>query len=325
VPFSNRNLIVDGNFDAWTAASAAVGSYNWPAATMYRAHTGQGGSATLSYAQFSPGQQASGMDMRAVQVAQWQQTVAHTGTPGTIGGTNTAACFYQNIENSDTFQGQSSTLSMWLWTTAGSVTIGNIVAGQQFGSGGSPSAQVAINKAVNWVVTTTPQRFSVRVDWPATFGKTRGTTANTDSIQVGLFLPPGQTFTLRTTQWQLEASDKSSSGDINGAGGAPTAFEYRGFQAEVARIERFYQTYPGMQIPIYTGGGGSITSASVTHRTVMRIAPAASASGPTYSNCTGVTFSPSPGVGGVTQTFLTGCPASTTAFAAFTLTLDARL
>jgi hypothetical protein len=145
----------------------------------------------------------------------------------------------QKIEGVSKFAGRSVTFQVKLWAAA-NMTIPSIIARQGFGTGGSPSAQVVQDKAVNWGVTTTPRKFSVRIDLPAITGKTMGSNGD-DSLQIGLWLPPGVTYTLTMAEAQVEYCDPSSSSDINGAGGAPTTFEYRGEQAELARMNRHYQ------------------------------------------------------------------------------------
>jgi hypothetical protein len=111
----------------------------------------------------------------------------------------------------------------------------NLIAAQQFGSGGSPSADVVVDTPVNWTITTTPQKFSARVDFPSISGKTLGTNSD-HRLQIGVWLPSGATYTVNTAQWQLEPCSPQAP-----AAGRPTAFEYRGYGAELGRVQRFYQ------------------------------------------------------------------------------------
>jgi hypothetical protein len=61
-------------------------------------------------------------------------------------------------------------------------------------------------------------------------------TNNNDSLNIQLLLPAATVFTLDTAQWQLEQTSAKAP-----AAGIPTAFEYRGQQAEQARVSRYYQ------------------------------------------------------------------------------------
>jgi hypothetical protein len=233
IPFSNRNYMIDGRFDNWTAASG-VATGGFSVATMYRVSSGAGGAATFGQTT-SYGFGGVVLDSAPKWCFLHQQTTASTGTVAA----RTAPFIVQKVESSNTLQGRSATLSVKLWVTSGSITIPGIALSQDFGSGGSPSPLLVLDKTVNWVVTTTPQRFSVRLDVPTVAGKTPGTNGD-DSLSVGLWLPPGVTFSLVGAEMQLEQSSPNSSSDINGNGGDPTAFEYRGQQAELARVQRYY-------------------------------------------------------------------------------------
>lgn len=245
-PLANRNLIVDPQFEQATGLGGSAVSTgatpNKNVAAMYYFMGGLGG--TMSGAQFSvsdvPNPIPKGMYAPMLQGLKLTQSVASTGT---VGASN-APGVWQYVEDFRTLANQSGTYSVWLWTASGTITIPNIVLRQVPGTGGSPSASVLIDKAVNWVVGTTPKRFSVRIDLPSVQGLTGGTNQD-NSLQIGVWFPSGQTFTVLTTQWQLEASDPNSSSDINGAGGAPTAFEYRGIPGERVRTARYFQIIGG--------------------------------------------------------------------------------
>jgi hypothetical protein len=238
IPFSNRNYMIDGNFDSFITSAYSVGAAGFVrnVSTMLESYTGAGGAATIQQGVFAPGADVAGMTSPVSNYLIHQQTTASTGTVATG---NTCG-MWQSLESVKTLQGRSATFSCWLWSGTGStITIPFIIARQNFGTGGSPSANAVFDKTVNWVVTPIAQKFSVRLDIPSISGKTLGT-ANNDLLQIGLWLPPGVVFTLCTAQWQLEQSSPNSSSDINGNGGDPTAFEYRGPQAELARTQRYY-------------------------------------------------------------------------------------
>lgn len=238
VPFANRNHFIDGRFDQWTAtsASAVAGSLTYVAPTMWAVGAGTGGAATVSRIDLRTTANLAYTESGAPYALQFQQTVASTGTVAA----STAPLITQKIEGLSKFAGRSVTMQIKLWAAA-NMTIPSIVLRQGFGSGGSPSAQVVLDKAVTWNVTTTPKKFNVRLDIPSISGKTLGT-AGDDSLQVGLWLPPGVTFTLTMTEAQFELCDSSASSDTSGAGGAPTAYEFRGDYVEFGRVARLYQT-----------------------------------------------------------------------------------
>jgi len=237
---SNRNLFVDGNFEQWINASTVVaqpGSVNTGAAMYYFGQSSTAGSpagtATYSKGIWPSGTEPLGMTSPLTNFLLVNQTVANN-SPGYT--SNSGGTVYQKVESVRTLQGRSATFSCWLWVASGQVTIPAVLSRQNFGTGGSPSANNTLDTPVNWVVTTTPQRFSVRLDFPTISGKTLGTVGN-DYLYIGLWLPNGVTYSLGTSQWQLEQSNPNSP-----ATGSPTAFEYRGIGPELARVQRYYRS-----------------------------------------------------------------------------------
>jgi hypothetical protein len=314
-----RNVIVDGNFDSFTSGTSAAlptGVSTYSVATMYRATAGTGGAGTSAYGNFAIGTAPAGMESHANNYLTINQTTASTGTVAA----GTAPALYQNVENVSTYQGQSSTFSCWLWTNSGTATISNIYAGQYFGPGTGASATVALTVPVTWNVTTTPQRFSVRIDWPTVAGKTLGTGANAlfanTALQIGLWFPSGSTFSINTREWQLERALSTAP-----ATGNPSAFEYRGVQAELARITRYYQVLNALQLSGYAPSASPVTTSCITFP-AMRTIPVLSQSGQTYSNATSLTISS--GSPTTAQTFVTASAAGTF-WAVFVATLDARI
>lgn len=246
----NRNYIVDGAFERFiTSPMTQTGTNTKQSATMYFIGAGTGGTHTLQSSSMAGGGDALGMTTPGKNWLSFNQTTASTGTVAA----NTAPFVTQFVENVDKFNKRSATFSMWLATASGVITIPTIIARQQFGTGGSPSAAVVVDKNVNWVVTTTPRLFSIRLDLPTTSGKTLGTNGDS-SLQVGFWFPPGVTGQLYTAQWQLEASPANTSSDLNGFGGAPTPFEYRGEEAEEMRFLRYYRVVR-VDYEAYQNGG----------------------------------------------------------------------
>jgi hypothetical protein len=255
IPFSNRNYIVDGNFEQWinTTLSVAAGATVNNAATMFYSGSGAGGAATIVRGTFPVGADPVGSTSPVAFYYQHQQTTAATTTP----------VISQKIESIRTLQGRSATFSCWL-SASSPITITTISVNQNYGGGGSPSPTIQNTYPVNWVLGTALKRFSVRLDMPSTAGGTLGTSGN-DFVNLSLVLPTGVTFTLNTSQWQLEQSSPNSSSDINGNGGDPTAFEYRGQQAELARVQRYYYVSPSPALTLLSNGaaafGGAVVNA----------------------------------------------------------------
>lgn len=241
IPLANRNFIVDPGFEQWSAQSQSFSgnAYGYKNIIMFPMMAGINGAAQATYVDLTATPLPSGGTPNRWGV-NYLQTTAHTGS----GAATNAACIAQPIEDARTLSGKSATFSAWFYGVTGSTfTIPSVLLRQNPGTGGSPGAQVVLDKAINWIVRANQwTRLSVRLDIPSVAGMTFGTTFNSN-LQLGLWLPANQTFQFFTTQWQLEQSSPYSSSDINGNGGAPTAFEFRGYQAEIARVARFYQSY----------------------------------------------------------------------------------
>ncbi|MFM0010951.1 hypothetical protein [Paraburkholderia sediminicola] len=265
---NGRNYIVDGNFDNWIGTSTSItsGANSTQAATMYTAISGTGGAATINRQPFV-GNDPIGMTSPARYYYQHSQTTAGTGSPA----------IDQHIESVQTLQGRSATFSCWIWCPSGTVGSPIVQFAQYFGSGGSPSATVSNQKVTTWNITTTPQRFSIRLDFPSIGGKTTGTAGN-DYVDFALIFPNG-VFTINTSQWQLEQCSPSAP-----ATGAPTAFDYRGVGPELARVQRYYQTQ-GFYQTLYGVSGNSMQN-SVPLQPMRAIPACAFAGAPGTSNVT---------------------------------------
>lgn len=277
IPMSNRNTIVDGAMEALQGSSTGI-TGNAPVYTcfvMYMGNAGTGGVATISVQ--SARINGLGGESGANNLYAHSQTTASTGAVAT----NDLPYIFTKTEYVNKLAGKSVTLSMKLMTNTGTCTIPSVYCRQNMGSGGTPSANVVLDKTVNWVVTPTQQKFSVRLDLPSVSGNTLGTNIN-DFTSFGIFFPAGWTGTVYVTEMQVEVSRPLSSSDLNGKGGEPTAFEYRGAQAELARVQRyFYSTTVNQYQGNFPCGFYNTTTGygKMYLPAVMRATPAGSVSG----------------------------------------------
>jgi hypothetical protein len=155
----------------------------------------------------------------------------------------------QFMENVRRFAGKQMTLSFWAWCASGTPKV-CVEFAQQFGTGGSPSANVNGIGMTPITISTTPTRYSVTFTMPSVAGKTFGTTAGTDLTEVNLWMSAGSTYS---------ASRAGSIGFQSGT------FLFWGIQLEIVqpgqtqpsplekvdpgedlrRCQRFYQSYLG--------------------------------------------------------------------------------
>lgn len=240
VPFANRNLIVDAAIESLSGGATPLTNVTaYTQALMYLGNAGTGGVASATYASM----RANPNLLQYLEAA--GNAYTHTQTTASTGGVAAwdLPFMSQRVEWAQKLAGKSVTVSGKIWVASGAATIPGIACAQNFGTGGSPSATVVKHKAVNWILGNLPKRFSVRLDLPALPSNVAFGTNNNDYTSFGFFFPAGWTGTIFVSEMQVELSSPFSSSDINGKGGAPTAFEYRGYQAELARTNRFYQGY----------------------------------------------------------------------------------
>lgn len=313
-PLANRNLFIDGRMDNWIAGSgAATGGYG--PLTMWYTYAGTGGAATISQVSLRG---IYPFDSSPIVGAKFSQTTASTGSVSGF----TSPQFAQHFEDVAACSGRSVTLSCKLWVDSGTLNIPGVSYSQNFGTGGSPTAQINQMTALNWNITTTPKKFSVRIDCAQLpSGFTMGTSGN-NWTAFGLLLPVGVTFALNIAEMQVEYCSPRASSDNTGNGGMATAFEYRGYQAELARIQRYYQVLNSVQMAGYSTGAGAWTSPSVNALVQMRSTPAVSQSNQTYANVSSIVVN---GVSAAVVQTYANTSASGGFWATCTLTLDGRI
>jgi hypothetical protein len=184
---AGKNKIINGDFTinqrnfSSTTTNGDYGFDRWALALS-------GATATYSAQTFTPG---------AAPVAGYEsKNFARLVT--TVG--NDGCRLQQPIEDVRTFAGQTVTLSFWAKGT-NPTTAGNLAANfiQNFGTGGSPSAQVTVTQQT-FVLTANWTRYSLTFAIPSISGKTIGTTPNTSCLQ--LFI--GQGSSLSTDAWTLD-------------------------------------------------------------------------------------------------------------------------
>jgi hypothetical protein len=245
----SKNYIINGGFRIWQRGTSfttmdAYGADRWK--------HGSGGTATVSRQAFTLGQ----TDVPGEPEFYWRNNT-------TVAGSATATLLIQRIESVRTLAGQTATLSFW--AKAGATKTFQVVVQQVFGTGGTPSVDViALNQAQS--IGTAWTRYSYIVAIPSISGKNLGTN-NDDYLEILIQETTSfSTFTLDTTQWQLEK------------GSVPTEFEYRPIGVELLRARRYFRT-----IMVAAGGIGlnNLTTVQfVIRHEGMRKEPSVSVSAP---------------------------------------------
>lgn len=180
---SFKNKIINGNFDLWQRATSQTSSgygsddrWSNEHSTSTKTHTQQ--SHTIGQTDV-PG-----------NPKYYSQTVFTTG-----GGAGDYVRKTQRIESVYTFAGETVTLSFYA-KAASSLDIATEFL-QNFGTTGSPSADVNAIGVTTHSLTTSWQKFTVTVSIPSISGKTLGTDGN-DYIELLFWLDAGSTYNSRT-------------------------------------------------------------------------------------------------------------------------------
>lgn len=149
----------------------------------------------------------------------------------------------QRVESVRSFAGQTITILGWARRSSGS---GNMVveAGQNFGTGGSPSSQV--NNLGNTTISLTGffEPFAVTIAVPSITGKTLGTNGN-DYFEVNFWASAGSSFNARTNSLGIQTIGVDLWG-IHIKRGTHTTDAVNLYKApelgpELARCQRYYE------------------------------------------------------------------------------------
>ena len=169
--------------------------------------------------------------------------------------------FDQAIESVRTFAGQTVTISFWAKAATGTPKIA-VSASQNFGTGGSPSS-VVITYGGQATLSTSWARYSVTMAIPSISGKTLGTTAGTDSLEILFWVSAGSNSNAYTGSMGIQNNTFDFWGAQIEYGSTATPFQTASgsIQGELAACQRYYQRWTGPQF----GRAGFIYADSITN------------------------------------------------------------
>jgi hypothetical protein len=150
------------------------------------------------------------------------------------------AMLTQRIENVRTYANQTVTMSFWAKAASGTPKI-SFEFQQNFGSGGSPSAQVN-TYAGQATLSTSWVRYTITATCPSISGYTIGTTANTSFLGINFWLSAGSTFNTRSGSIGIQNATFDIVGIQLEAGSVATAFQTATgtIQGELAACQRYF-------------------------------------------------------------------------------------
>lgn len=225
VAFSFRNKLINGNFNYWQRG-ASQSTAGFKSADRW-ALLFTGGSATMVKQTHTIGETNVPTDyshnyMRNIVVG------------GASAGDFTVVIQY--IEDVRTLAGKTATVSFYAKADAARQM--HVEMLQSFGTGGSPSAMVAINVG-RVVLGTTWARYTLTVEVPSVVGKTLGTTTQS-SLALQFWYSAGSNYASRTDSLGTQAGTFDICGVQVEEGDTATPFECRPDSIELALCQRYY-------------------------------------------------------------------------------------
>jgi hypothetical protein len=143
--------------------------------------------------------------------------------------------FVQNIEDVSTLSGKTAILSFWAKAnTDKNISVEFI---QKFGTGGSPSAGVAGIGVTTIPLTTSWEKFVVKVNIPSVFGKNIGSNLD-DFLNLTFWFDAGSNYDSRTNSLGQQSGTFDIAQIQLEEGSVATAFEQRPIGIELSLCQR---------------------------------------------------------------------------------------
>lgn len=225
VASSNKNAIINGNFDIWQRGTSFSTASTYTADRFFISAAGS---------TFSTSRQLF--------------TLGQTDVPNepnyflrdivtSVAGAANASNLIQHIESVRTYAGKTVTLSLYAKADASKNVAVEFV--QNMGSGGSPSSNVLGIGVTTLALTTSWQKFTITTTIPSISGKTLGTN-NNDTLDVNIWFEAGSNFNSRTNSLGQQSGTFDIAQVQLEEGSSATAFEYRTLGQEIALCQRYY-------------------------------------------------------------------------------------
>ena len=261
---SFQNKFINPRFDIWQRGTTFTPTLNTETYDADRFFTKIDGTSVV----FTVSQQAHTLGTLTDEPTYFRRCAVTTaGTTSTV-----TKILAQRIEGVRIFAGKKVTLSFKAKADAARTITPNYV--QSFGTGGAPSANVTgagsgIALTASWVTYTQV------ITLPSISGKTMGTTASTDYLELWLSAAANTVQTIDISD--IEFKEVATSGQVN------TPFEIRPAQAEMGLCRRYFQRTSSVDAQFQPYGYGFAATGTTGNVflqlvPVMRAVPAASTS-----------------------------------------------
>jgi hypothetical protein len=264
-----RNAIINGNFDIWQRGTSFTG--NEYGADRW-VHGRVGTTHTASRQAFTLGQTA----------VPGEPTYFCRTVVSTVAGAGNYAFLVQKIEDVRTFAGQQVTASFWAKVDATKNI--SVELEQDFGTGGSPSANITTIGTTKVPIGTSWQKVTVTATVPSISGKTLGTD-NNSFLQLNIWFDAGSTFNSRTnTLGQQSGTFEIAEVQLE-PGLVATPLEQRPIGTELALCQRYFEVGTSSWFGYAAGGTG--IGAHVSYAATKRAVPTVATTAFSYTNASG--------------------------------------
>jgi hypothetical protein len=267
----NLNRIINGNFDIWQRGTSFTGN-EYGADRWFHGRVGT--THTASRVAFTVGQTA----------VPNEPTYLCRTVVTSVAGAGNYALLEQRIESVRTFAGQQITISFWAKADATKNIAINMV--QNFGTGGSPSANAGIS-GTKVSIGATFQKVTVTATLPSISGKTLGTN-NNSALNLNIWFDAGSTYNGDTDSLGQQSGTFEIAQVQIEPGAVATPFEQRPIGTELALCQRYFEA-GSTRIAMYASSGGAQPVGSIFY-SPKRANPIMSASAQSYVNASAIAF-----------------------------------
>jgi hypothetical protein len=230
-PYHLKNKVINGSFDIWQRGTTQTISGYGSDDRWNNQHLGS--TKTHTRQAFTLGQ---------TDVSDNPKYYSRT-TITSVADSNNFTAKSHSIENVLKSAGKTYTLSFW----AKADTSKNIAVEffQNFGTGGSPSAQVSALGVTTFALTTTWQKFTTTVTFPSIAGKKLGTN-NNDTFGFTIYFEAGSNYNSRTNSLGQQSGTFDIAQTQLEEGYVATEFETRPVGFELQQCQRYFEVIGGV-------------------------------------------------------------------------------
>ena len=274
-----KNYIINGNFDVWQYKDAGM--------TYPQTSSGYGSDDRWVNANAGSTKTHSQVVCTDSERALFNASYFSRTVVTSVAGAGNWVTKWHNIENVTKLAGKTVTLSFWAKADSNK-TLGFVVR-QNFGTGGSPSAEVGYVGSKVFNLTSTWQKFTHTFTIPSIVGKTIGTNGiHTTATSINFGFDIGSTYSAEYGG----AVQQSGTFDIAQVqleeGQVATPFEQRPYGLELSLCQRYYSMKASNSLTIsLVKAGGTWSSTLLKFPVNMRVIPTVLVSGSQQGDWTG--------------------------------------